>query len=275
MDDQTYQKLPKKIFSFWMQGVSVAPEIVQFNWDRWRHLNPDFELIILENDSVKDTMSWIPFDSKSIPLQTYSDILRYHLLQKFGGIWVDATVFPTVPLREWLPEVIDGANFFAFSSPDIPRNRLLLDNWFIVANRNSIIIKKLLDNSILYWEKSRTMFDKGEIDDLDPFYVFKETLPDGKFSGRHQYFWSHYLFEYLVEEDESFSSEWSSVKKCSANIPVEMQWYFLRNENAFRSFLIKYIPFLNKYMLKKYKNKSPVHKLDWRKSYPVKIMSEI
>lgn len=141
MKNKIYQSLPKKIFSFWMQGASLAPEIVQFNLNRWKVLNPEFDIEILDMNSVREIMSWIPFDPDTIPRQTYSDILIYHLLQKFGGIWVDATVFPAIPLRDWLPEAISDSNFFAFSSPDIPDNRLLLDNWFIVAGKDSIIMK--------------------------------------------------------------------------------------------------------------------------------------
>ena len=39
---------PKKIFSLWLQGTDHAPEIVKANWHRWRALNPDHELVILE-----------------------------------------------------------------------------------------------------------------------------------------------------------------------------------------------------------------------------------
>jgi len=153
------KEVPKRIYSFWLQGADQAPEIVQFNWRCWRQLNPDYELIVLDGEAAKNTLSDLPEHLQNLIPQTYSDILRYHLLKTFGGIWVDATVFPVRPLSDWLPSAIDGSDFFTFSFPDEHR---LLDNWFLVARPGSLVMERWFAAVLEYWSCERRMLGAEE-----------------------------------------------------------------------------------------------------------------
>lgn len=267
------EEIPNRIFSFWMQGVDEAPEIVKFNWTRWRELNPEFDVTILDMRTSEEYMASIPINLNDLAPQTYADILRYILLHTHGGIWVDSTVFPVRPLREWLPRVMGNSSFFTFSYPGTYDR--LLDNWFLAARLNSKIMDKWLQACLHYWSRKRKMLEKGEIPDGDPLQILKSTRDGGGLEGRYQYFWSHNIFAELVEKDSDFAREWSAMTKIPTGPATAMQWYFLRNEQVMRSILLRALPALNRAKLKRYSRGAPVHKLNWRKTYPIGLLKEL
>ncbi len=89
--------LPRKIFSLWVQGEELAPPIVRMNFDRWQALSPSFDLEVLSGNELDSWIHDTPA-AREISIQAKSDILRIRLLSEYGGIWIDASVFPVVPL---------------------------------------------------------------------------------------------------------------------------------------------------------------------------------
>lgn len=90
-------KFEKNIFVFWGQGFDKLPEIPQKSLENIEKLYPDYKIykITLDNfkeyvDIDKNLLSL--FNDKKISIQTFSDILRYNLLYKYGGVWCDATL---------------------------------------------------------------------------------------------------------------------------------------------------------------------------------------
>lgn len=39
------------------------------------------------------------FNNKKITIQTFSDILRFKLINKLGGVWIDSTILINKPLN--------------------------------------------------------------------------------------------------------------------------------------------------------------------------------
>lgn len=107
--------VPKKIFSYWAQGVNQAPDIVQLNWSRWRKLNSDYELILLDRKTAESVIGRFPFSIDLLSHQAFSDLLRIKLLADTGGVWVDASLYPLLPLKQWLGSCISNSSFFCLS----------------------------------------------------------------------------------------------------------------------------------------------------------------
>ncbi len=93
-------KMP--IWCCWWQGKDSMPELVKFCQARLQQVIPkdraEFHLITLDNyqDFVCLPEHIIKkFRDGIITMTTMSDVLRFHLLEKYGGYWLDATVFFT------------------------------------------------------------------------------------------------------------------------------------------------------------------------------------
>ncbi len=95
-----FTKIP--VWVCWWQGEKSMPELVQMCYKRLQQvLPPDkMELHLITEDNYKDFVSFPEhivekFNNKIITVTTLSDILRMTLLSKYGGVWIDATVFFT------------------------------------------------------------------------------------------------------------------------------------------------------------------------------------
>jgi hypothetical protein len=175
------------IYILWFQGFQNAPDVVKKCVDSWKYYNPDWNIILLDEDNYRqyvDLDKHLDMKNKNIPLTQLSDIIRSLLLEKHGGVWADATTFCNRPLNEWLPDYI-GEGFFAF---DKPWPNLMLNTWFLYSEKKSYIIKKWCRSTIQYF-KTRN----------EP-----ET-----------YFFFNYLFQDLYREDKKFKTIWDDVPKIS------------------------------------------------------------
>ena len=188
----------KKIFIYWGQSFCNAPTIVTNCVLSWKIRNPNWEIIELDDDNLNNYINLeeiIDIKNKKITKTAYSDIVRIFLLDKFGGCWCDATTFCNQPLDDWLPKHIQHG-FFAFDKPGKDR---LLSSWFLYSEINNYIISKWKEATINYWNNNDEM---------------------------HTYFWFHYLFGDLYNNNNEIKKSWDLVSKISADYP-----HFLQNNN--------------------------------------------
>jgi len=88
----TEPEIPKIIWSYWVE--EDLPELVQKCVDSWKKFNPDYEIRILNQNSVK---KWIhDLDLQSLKMNDgparESDFVRLSILPIYGGIWADASI---------------------------------------------------------------------------------------------------------------------------------------------------------------------------------------
>jgi mannosyltransferase OCH1-like enzyme len=123
----------------WLQGEQAAPELVRLNFRRWASLNPDYDLGILNGDDVDRLLVGFNLRPTQMMPQALSNVVRAKLLLQ-GGVWADATLFPTEPLDAWLPDRLKDAGFFAFERPGADRP---LSTWFLAASPDHVMMRKL------------------------------------------------------------------------------------------------------------------------------------
>ena len=93
-------KKRKKIFSLWIQGYDFAPELVKKTINSQKEYANKFgyEYILLDQTNLYDYVK-LPkhivkkYKEKKIDFIKYSDIIRTVLLSRYGGIWLDATIY--------------------------------------------------------------------------------------------------------------------------------------------------------------------------------------
>ena len=92
------------IWVFWAQGRDNMPPVVRACMRQIEKMKGDYQVIVLDKNSYKDFVD-IPeavlkkLEEGKITLTHFSDILRFALLYKYGGWWMDATIYPTVPIE--------------------------------------------------------------------------------------------------------------------------------------------------------------------------------
>lgn len=148
------QNIPKLIWVFWDKGYEKMPplikEIYENNIIICKKYNYQFNLITLENINnylcIPDRVYHLEF------IQQQSDYIRYNLIYKYGGLWLDS-------------------DFIIFSNPDALFNLLIdkqllimeefcgkIGNAVLLAQKETSVLKLILEhleNEIyrqdLYW----------------------------------------------------------------------------------------------------------------------------
>lgn len=143
-------QIPKIIWLYWHQGD--MPIICQQCVKRIRRLNPEFEVNVLNSESVSSflpELSQIAIRHEDLPLAVYSDLIRLMLLEKFGGFWMDISTilnYQLVNLCELaaakqaelllFTKPANGYIKSAITSLEYP----VTENWFLGAIKNSKFI---------------------------------------------------------------------------------------------------------------------------------------
>eukprot|EP01033_Poteriospumella_lacustris_P011416 gene11417-8124_t len=177
----------KTIFMLWFQGFDEAPEVVQHCRQSWVHYNPTWKIVFLDNDTLPHYLpttlltNLLPNRATMLPAHI-SDVIRVHLLSRYGGVWADATLFCNRPLDDWLHGKI-GAGFFAFAKPAPGRP---LSNWFLYGSRGNYLLTQWANATATYHAQH------PQCDD---------------------YFIQHHLFDALYKSDKRFHTMWDAVPK--------------------------------------------------------------
>ena len=155
--DKNKEEKSNKIWICWFQGIENAPELVKACYNSVVKNYNDKEIIVLTEENYKQYVD-IPeyilkkWEKGYITFAHFSDILRIELLSKYGGLWLDSTIFTTKRSELVFNENIE---LFVFKQVDLDRKNSLsvvASNWLIYANKNNNIInltKKLL---YYYWK---------------------------------------------------------------------------------------------------------------------------
>lgn len=107
----------KKIWVLWFQGEENMPAIVTETFRSIRKNSNGHEVVLITKDNLNEFVD-VPVIIKQkvaggkITLAQYSDIIRACLLSKFGGLWIDATVFVT----RKIPESVFEMPFFTIKN---------------------------------------------------------------------------------------------------------------------------------------------------------------
>lgn len=169
------------IWIFWWQGEETMPPIVRSCYKSvLRNAEKHPVILITENNITEyvDIPQYIyeKIGEKKMTLTHFSDILRENLLYKYGGIWMDATIYMTAPFSKEMYEYeyysIKGAfeewewtgffqaagkgNVFAkavshlfncyWKEHDCLISYLLIDCFLAVARRHSSVIDEMVND---------------------------------------------------------------------------------------------------------------------------------
>lgn len=143
----------KKVWLFWWQGIDSAPELVKSCYASVKKYFEDWEIIVIDEKNYLDYVD-IPeaivrkHNADIITHTHFSDILRLALLCKYGGVWLDATVYCTGKINQECLE----SDLFCYRNGWMDQENISFSSWFISAKSNEPILSASLMLLYDYWE---------------------------------------------------------------------------------------------------------------------------
>lgn len=135
---------PDTVWTYW--HTPMQPKIVQRCIRNWRNVGKMKDVRVLNAFTVHKYIPWSTlsrFSSMTSTEAHKSDLIRFYLLDTYGGVWIDASVFCNRPL-DWLPE-----GFFCFRADRFSKNDVVcLENFFIKSPKGHPFLKRWMDQTI-------------------------------------------------------------------------------------------------------------------------------
>ena len=122
-------EIPKVIWSYW--DDPTLPTIIKQCQENWKNYASGYEIRLLSKETLKNWTSppdWFyKLDNKR-----QSDWLRLDLVNRYGGIWMDASIILTEPMSNWAPNT--GAFMFHQDGMTSNKKSPVFESWFIAAS---------------------------------------------------------------------------------------------------------------------------------------------
>ena len=119
-------RIPNIIWSYWGQGLDQAPQLVQMCRHNWLRMCPGWKIRMLDHNTIG---KYLNLDSFYVPLeidsyyQKKADMIRLALLEKYGGVWMDSTIFCTQKLDwVWEQQTRDSSTMVIYYLPNFTTN---------------------------------------------------------------------------------------------------------------------------------------------------------
>lgn len=129
-----YDKIPKIIWSFW--DNSELPKFIKECQKNWEKYAPNYQINLLNKNNLTEYVD-MPQNWENLPPYRISDVLRLKLLEKYGGIWMDASI-----LLLNNPDNFVEKDITLFTTPSTTNENPIYENWFIASTKGNEIIKK-------------------------------------------------------------------------------------------------------------------------------------
>ena len=177
----------------WFQGMENAPKMVQYCFESLKSNLHDKRIILITEDNYKEYVQFPAYILEKYEKGCFSkthlsDLLRLELLIKYGGTWIDATVWCSSPIY---PDYLFDSDLFMFQNlkPGLDGQCTAVSSWFITSCSNNQML--MLERALLYeyWKENTKLVH---------YYLF------------------HMFFQMVIE---AYPDEWNKVVPFSNATP--------------------------------------------------------
>jgi hypothetical protein len=189
------KEIPKKIWSYWHD--SKKPFLVDLSFKSWKHYHPTFEINILNENSLSIYFNKkeIEYIKKAKTQQRKSDMIRIFLLEKYGGIWIDASILLFKSLEKWMP--FDSYKYdligFEFESWTLDPRFPVIESWFLASPPQNDLMRR--------WKKE--MMDTIDIGDNKYLEKLKKNKINLQKIRSPKYLIIHCALQYVLQMNQS------------------------------------------------------------------------
>lgn len=192
--DQTLpHEQSNKVWVCWFQGMDNAPDLVRKCYQSIRDNLEGREVVLITSDNMMDYVQFPDDIQKKVNAGIIrgahlSDLLRLELLIKYGGTWIDATVFCS---NGDIPGYMLDSDLFLFQTlkPGRDGHCIVISNWFITAKSNNRILGATQHLLYEYWKNNNDVID---------YFIF------------------HIFFQLVIEK---YPDEWNKVVPFTNAVP--------------------------------------------------------
>ena len=152
---KTYENdMSNTVWICWLQGVESAPPLIENCIASMQYHIKDKDFVFISKDNFRnycDIPEYIikKWEDGIITHTHFSDIIRLALLTQHGGLWLDATVYMTGALPDY---VCDG-DFFVYRDGFFNCDVINFGSWIIYSKPNNLLLNETLNLLYLYWKK--------------------------------------------------------------------------------------------------------------------------
>lgn len=179
----------KIIWMYWEQGGLPSRSVNEIKCvEEWKNLNPEWTVRLLDYNKACELVPDLSKVKRTVQIR--SDYLRIQLLLKYGGVWADVTLYPIIPLKNWLYHEFENNNglvFYSFKNILSKRpNHRKIASWFMAAQDiNNPIMQKIVNK-------------------------FKNTVMSS--SKKLTYYILHNDITHLIDTDKTIHNWWKNIK---------------------------------------------------------------
>lgn len=235
-------EVSNKVWICWFQGMEHAPILVQKCYQSVRENMPDKEIVLITSENMTDYVQFPDFimdrwEKGQITYTHMTDLLRLELLIRYGGLWLDATVFCS---GKDIPNYFFQSDLFFFQclKPGRDGHSNYISSWLMSSKTNNKLLMAVRMLLYEYWEKNNFMWDYFLLHDFTAivldFYPedWKKVIPRDNATP-------HILLLRLFDQyDEQM---WEAIKKQTPfhKLSYKFNEKQINEKNTFYSKLVK------------------------------------
>lgn len=152
-----------KVWICWFQGIENAPEVVKKCYTSVVANMPDKDVVLLTDENIKRYIQFPDYiqqkyEAGIITKTHMTDLLRLELLIRYGGMWLDATVFCT---SSNIPEYFFDSDlfFYQYLKPGRDGHASYISSWLMSAKTNNKVLMATRELCYEYWKQHNEMVD--------------------------------------------------------------------------------------------------------------------
>lgn len=193
--------IPDVVWSYWAQGKNEMPEVVRLCISSWSSRGGMEDVRVLEDQSVFDylTPEDLPISFFELPVQMKSDALRFALLARYGGIWMDASTLASRPIVPWLREDLGVEDFFVFRNGELGTGGRLFEIGFIASSPDQLFMQSWSNEFNRFFSRRRIHLAHSPAGPA-PWWakkIFAAINVWSRKTSRRSAFWAHIPLRWL------------------------------------------------------------------------------
>ena len=172
-------------------------------------------------------------DNGNIPMAGYTDLMRFALLEHYGGTWIDSTVYLSGTI---LPSILNTDFFALRNTMMLVDNPVLYPAWFLHSKAGNKSIREIRNVAFAYWSKEQHVNEY-----LLPNLIITELIRGTDVENNMPYLstdYSEYLIKCLGDEYSKEKLDWifelTSIHKLSYKLDAS-----IAKENTIYSKIVK------------------------------------
>ena len=201
------------VWQYWAQGLAHCPDIVRQSIQSVDEFLPQgYTHIVITAESLQQYIDLPAYireakEKNAISVTHFSDILRVWLLDKYGGIWIDATCLLTATIPD---EILQKPFFCYLAQGEFAYT--YIQSCFIKAEAHHPLIHRMCQTLERYWQEEGAVI---------------------------HYFTFHFIFIALLRTNPDFLGQFQQAQLRETDAAMHFMFYALRRGRNFSTLLIQ------------------------------------